>query len=67
VPGAHRIDSNTFGAGSIEDVAFQNPDGTVVLLVLNSAKNAESFAVSYKGESFNYQLPAGALATFTWK
>lgn len=67
VAGAHRIDSNTFGAGSIEDVAFQNPDGTIVLLVLNSAKNPESFAVSYKGRSFNYQLAAGALATFTWK
>jgi glucosylceramidase len=67
VPGAHRIDSNTFGAGSIEDVAFQNPDGSIVLLVLNSAKNAKSFTVAWKGQSFNYQLPAGALATFSWK
>ena len=24
-PGEHRINSNTFGSGSIEDVAFQNP------------------------------------------
>jgi glucosylceramidase len=67
VPGAHRINSNTFGAGSIEDVAFQNPDGSIVLLVLNSASGAETFTVSSKGDSFNYTLPAGALATFTWK
>ena len=67
VPGAHRIDSNTFGAGSIEDVAFQNPDGSIVLLVLNSASNAETFSVGFQGESFNYTLPAGALATFIWK
>lgn len=66
VPGAHRIDSNTFGAGSIEDVAFQNPDGSIVLLVLNSAKAARTFAVSYNTQSFSYSLPAGALATFTW-
>ena len=67
VPGAHRIDSNTFGAGSIEDVAFQNPDGSIVLLVLNSASSAGAFAVSFKGQSFNYNLPAGAVATFSWK
>jgi glucosylceramidase len=67
VPGAHRINSNTFGAGSIEDVAFQNPDGSIVLLVLNSASSAGTFTVSSSGQSFNYTLPAGALATFSWK
>jgi glucosylceramidase len=67
VPGAHRVDSNTFGAGSIEDVAFQNPDGSIVLLVLNSASNSGSFDVSFKGQSFNYTLPPGAVATFIWK
>ena len=67
LPGAHRIDSNTFGAGSIEDVAFQNADGSVVLLVLNSASSTGTFTVTYKGESFNYTLPAGAVATFEWK
>ena len=67
VPGAHRIDSNTFGAGSIEDVAFQNPDGSIVLLVLNSASNSTTFTVSFKSRSFNYTLPGGALATYSWK
>jgi glucosylceramidase len=67
LPGAYRIDSNTFGAGSIEDVAFQNPDGSIVLLVLNSASNPGTFTVSFKGQSFNYTLSAGALATFEWK
>lgn len=67
LPGAHRIDSNTFGAGSVEDVAFQNPDGSIALLVLNSASNAATFTVSFKSQSFNYTLPAGALATYSWK
>ena len=67
IAGAHRIDSNTFGAGSIEDVAFQNPDGSIVLLVLISASNVGTFGVSFNGQSFNYTLPVGALATFTWK
>ena len=65
-PGAYRIDSNTFGRGSIEDVAFQNPDTTIVLLVLNSGNNS-TFTLSWRGQSFNYTLPAGALATFKWK
>jgi glucosylceramidase len=65
-PGAHRINSNTFGSGSIEDVAFQNPDGSIVLFVLNSANSSGTFTVSFSGQSFNYTLPAGAVATFTW-
>jgi glucosylceramidase len=66
-PGAHRIESNTFGPGSIEDVAFQNPDGSIVLLVLNSASKAATFTAHFKDLSFHYTLPAGAVATFTWK
>jgi glucosylceramidase len=66
-PGAHRINSNTFGDGSIEDVAFQNPDGSIVLLVLNSGHNPGTFGVNCNGQSFSYTLPAGSVATFTWK
>ena len=67
VPGAYRIDSNSFGHGSIEDVAFQNPDGSIVLLVLNSGSSTSSFTVSWKNQTFIYTLPAGAVATFEWK
>ena len=67
VPGAYRIDSNSFGHGSIEDVAFQNPDGSITLLVLNSNSSAVSFGVSSNGDFFTYNLPAGAVATFQWK
>ena len=66
VPGAFRIDSNTFGTGSIEDVAFKNPDGSIVLLVLNSG-SATNFTVSWDGQSFTANLPSGALSTFQWK
>jgi len=65
-PGALRIDSNSFGHGSIEDVAFQNPNGSIVLLVLNSGGTG-AFNVSWKGQSFVYNLPAGALVTFVWR
>jgi len=66
-PGAVRIDSNTFGAGNIEDVAFRNPDGSNALVVLNAdTGNSHTFNVSESGQSFTYTLPARAVATFTW-
>jgi glucosylceramidase len=63
-PGAVRIGSNV--AGSIDNVAFQNPDGTIAMVALNEGSTAQSFQVSYDGSSFGYSLPAGAIATFTW-
>jgi len=65
-PGAYRIDSNSFGHGSLEDVAFQNPDGSITLLVSNSG-GSSAFTVSWKAETFTYNLPGGAVATFVWK
>lgn len=66
-PGAHRIASNTFDQGVLEDVAFQNPDGSIVLLVLNSSGSAQTFNIAWHGEFASYKLPAGAVATFAWQ
>jgi len=63
--GALRISSNTFST-SIQNVAFKNPDGTKVVVALNTASSSQSFKVKWGGESFTYTLPAGAVATFTW-
>jgi len=67
VPGAYRVESNSAVQGGVEDVAFQNPDGSIVLLALNSGGADRSFTVSWKGEIFTYTLPGGAVATFVWK
>lgn len=64
-PGAVRIDSTGFGEGGIENVAFRNPDGSIALVAINTG-DAQNFQVSYGGQSFGYNLPAGAMATFTW-
>jgi len=64
--GAYRIDSNTFGNASIEDVAFQNPDSSMVVLALNNATTAQTFKVLWNGQSFSYTLPVGAVVTFKW-
>jgi glucosylceramidase len=66
-PGAVRIDSNTFGSGNLEDVAFRNPDGSDALIALNAnTSSADTFNVDENGQYFSYTLPAGAVATFTW-
>jgi glucosylceramidase len=65
-PGTHRIESNTFEQGSLEDVAFRNPDGSIVLLVLNSSGAPISFNIGWKGKYATYKLDGAALATFRW-
>jgi glucosylceramidase len=69
-PGAVRIASTSFGTtgwnGQIMDVAFRNPDGSTALVVHNENDDPRSFAVAAGGRSFDYTLPGGALATFTW-
>ncbi len=66
-PGAVRIDSNSFNSDTIEDVAFKNPDGSIVLFVLNGAYAPNTFTVNWMGANVNYTLPALSVATMTWK
>ena len=63
-PGAVRISSNI--AGSIQNVAFKNSDGSKVLVASNSGNSQTSFKVKWGSESFTYTLAAGAVATFKW-
>jgi glucosylceramidase len=66
LPGAVRIDSNSFAGGGIEDVAFQNADGSIALLALNPANTPQAFAIAWQNKYFNYSLPAQSVATFVW-
>ena len=66
IPGAYRIASSPFENDRIEYVAFRNPDGSKVFLVLNAAPSSTTFTVQWGTRSFTYSLPAGAVATFTW-
>jgi glucosylceramidase len=69
-PGAVRIASTSFGSvgwnGQITDVAFRNPDGSTALVVHNENDDPRAFAVAVGDQIFDYTLPGGALATFTW-
>nr|WP_258396262.1 glycoside hydrolase family 30 beta sandwich domain-containing protein [Streptomyces sp. Amel2xB2] len=64
--GAHRIGSTTQQPGGVEDVVFENPDGSRAAVVVNSSDSTRKFSVTESGSSLAYELPAGAVATFTW-
>ena len=77
-PGATRIDSPSFVtyglngsdietvSAGLDDVAFQNPDGSMVLVAYNNSSSPTTFAVDSGGRYFTYTLPGFAMTTFTW-
>jgi glucosylceramidase len=50
-----------------EGVAFQNPDGTNVLVVTTHTGSPETFDVVENGNHFTYTLPDGATVSFVWR
>jgi glucosylceramidase len=66
-PGPRRIYSSS-GYDELDTVAFRNADdGSVALIVVNSAKEERGFDVRVGQRSFSYRLPPASVATFTWK
>ncbi|MCM2416122.1 RICIN domain-containing protein [Streptomyces sp. RKAG290] len=65
-PGATRIGSTSQGNGGVENVAFQNPDGSRAAYVVNTATGSQRFSLTDNGKSLVYTLPAGAVATLVW-
>jgi glucosylceramidase len=77
-PGATRVDSPsfvTYGLNSsdvetvssgLDDVAFQNPDGSMTLVAYNNSSSPITFAVDSGGHYFTYALPGFAMTTFVW-
>jgi glucosylceramidase len=65
-PGAQRIASNTALDG-LDTVAFRNADdGSLVLIVCNSAAATRRFSVRQAGQQFAYDMPRESVATFVW-
>jgi glucosylceramidase len=61
---AHPIDSAN---SQILNVAFQNPDGSLVLIAYNDTAAPQTFKVVGHGHSFTYSLPVNTSVTFRWK
>jgi glucosylceramidase len=65
-PGAVRIGSPDLESSDLPNIAFRNPNGSDVLVVLNDASSPQSFGVASGGQGFSYTLPANSVVTFTW-
>lgn len=64
-PGAVRVDS-TQEHGQIENVAFRNPNGTMVLVAANTGEADVSFDVVMDGDTFRYVLTSQSAVTLRW-
>ena len=60
--GSLRIESNE--PEGLANVAFQRPDGKIILIVLNESKDTKEFAVKIGDKLGVYTLNQGAVATF---
>jgi glucosylceramidase len=64
-PGAQRIESNETDSG-LDNVAFRNPDGSIVLIAANSATTPRALLVRCRDREFQFTMPAQSVATFVW-
>jgi hypothetical protein len=51
----------------LDDAAFQNKDGSDVLVAYNNSRAPIRFAVSWRGYWFTYTLRSKATVTFDWQ
>lgn len=66
-PGATRIGSTSFGRESLESVAFQNIDGSIVLLILNNRSDGADFKIDWHGREIRSFLPPRSITSYVWK
>ena len=64
LPGAKRIASST--TANLDDVALQNPNGSLVLIIDNTSGSTQSFSTSWAGQKFSDSLPSHGIATYEW-
>lgn len=63
-PGAYRIKSAI--EEGIQNVAFENPDGSMVLIAYNTNELNKYVKFRIGEKEFKYTMPGGALTTFKW-
>jgi glucosylceramidase len=62
-PGAHRIGSSG-GPQGVDSIAFANPDGSLVAVVVNPTDAPATFQLSAGGETLACAIPAHAIQTY---
>lgn len=66
-PGAFRIESSDPQVRGLQNVAFENPDGSKVLVIRNSSDQAQTVSTQMNGcEMGSTSIPAGGAVTLKW-
>ena len=63
-PGSVRIGSNY--DADLPNVAFETPEGKIVVIVLNNSAVNKPFNILTSEESISTSLAAGAVGTYVW-
>ncbi|MEU8236560.1 ricin-type beta-trefoil lectin domain protein [Actinoplanes sp. NPDC048967] len=64
--GAKRVDTNNGSASTVTNVAFLNPDGSLVTVVVNRSTVNQTFTVRAGTQQFTGTLPAKTVGTYVW-
>ena len=51
---------------NLPNVAFVTPAGKIVLIVINTANQSQTFNIKFAGKMATNTLNPGAVATYTW-
>ena len=65
--GAKRIDSSYGSTDKITNVAFLNPDNSIVAVVINQTKEEQTFKMVCNGLQICAKVTGGTVTTFVWK
>jgi glucosylceramidase len=65
-PGAKRVASNYGSTGTVTDVAFVNPDGSLVVVVVNQTTASQPFSIGVGTQQIASTLPAKTVGTYVW-
>ena len=64
--GATRIGSSGIDDSNVMYAAFDNPDGTYGLVVMNANEKKKLVTVTIGEKHFSYEVPGRGVASFTW-
>jgi O-glycosyl hydrolase len=65
-PGAKRVSTGYGSTGTVTNVAFLNPDGTLVTVVVNQTNANQAFTLRVGTSQIASTLPARTVGTYLW-
>ncbi|GIE85403.1 ricin-type beta-trefoil lectin domain protein [Actinoplanes regularis] len=65
-PGAKRVATGYGSTGTVTDVAFVNPDNSLVTVVVNQTASNQTFTLRAGSRQFTSTLPAKTTGTYVW-